>query len=718
LRALSSALLLVSLVSMPHPVGSELCAEEFVTSVEGYAAVISEFYPCALAGDEYFTISCRSDEYACLRNWSVTDGEGGITFIADIWLFPGNPITVSNNATSYWCAYNKLPDLALDSQEIGSLVAINGSFRLADAGDSLTLISSRGEITDQVIYGSTNDSANDWIGPPMPSLRKGEVAKRLESGGYPIDSDAAADWQPFREFRYGYTEFAPQRFEIPAGGITAFTSPDCSLDIVSTAIQSAHDAISVCTYEFSSVPVCEGLLRAMERGVDLRVMVDGAPAGDMHDDEIACLSVLRGAGAEVRTVNGNLSKGIVQHVGALHAKYLVIDSSTSIIMSENFVEDGLPQNRVVGNRGWGVMVQSDSLASHLLQLFDSDSRSSRLDVSDWRLDPRFNGSSEVRQAPSSAGVRALLEPLQSTRPASITAVASPDGSTNHPYLLDYMKASTSLIVEQFQADLFWSSRWSDEKYLNPLIQSLLASESKGVVGKVLLDSAWFNAERNQQVIDCLVGNSTHSSSSFGLLDERSPITLVHNKGVVIDGTISAVTSNNWVSASFSRNRELAIMIESHEVASHFMRAFEYDSLPDETPPFCEVGPDVELILGRSIVIDADECSDDRQILEYSWDIDADGIIDSHDDKLLFRAMVTGDHVVVLKVTDAWGNSATDETHVSVDASTSENRDKSWHIPQYLWLAPVIAAAGVFAVRLVKRRRTERGSRNINHRPRS
>ena len=704
---------------MPHPDGARGGALGFTNTVEATGAVISEFYPCALAGDEYFSISCRGDLYSCMRNWSVTDGEGVIRFTAELWLFPGRSFTVSNNATSFWNAYNELPDLSLDSPGIESLVTITGSFRLADAGDSLTLLSSDEEILDEVAYGSVSESLAGWSGDSIPSLRKGEVAKRLEIDGHPVDSNTAADWQPFREYRYGYTQFGIQKYDVLAGAITAFTSPDCSLDVVASAIDNAQKEVCICAYEFSSRAITERLLCAMDRGVNVRLLVDGAPAGDIHEDEIGCLSVISIAGGDVRTVNGNLSKGIVQHVGALHSKYLVIDSSTSIIMSENVVEDGLPQDRIVGNRGWGVMVRDAGLASYLRGLFESDSRYSRLDVGDWRSDPRFNGSSTLAQVQRTTSDRMLLGPLVSTQRAYVTAVPSPDGSVRRPYLLDFLQAKASVVAEQFQADLYWSSRWTGEEYLNPLIQTLLTSASRGVAERILFDSSWFNVERNERVVDCLNRNSTSDKSSFGLLDDRSPITLLHNKGAVIDGRISAITSNNWVSASFSRNRELAVLVESQEIAAHFMKAFDFDWLPDETPPVCDAGPDLELTLGRSVLLDANACSDDRMILSYSWDFDADGITDSRDDKSLFEGRVPGEHVVVLKVTDSWGNTATDEMHVTVISSSQfEKRNGDSDMPRSLWLVPVSAAVGIFLARLMRKNRACPDSRNINHRPRS
>jgi hypothetical protein len=366
------------------------------------------------------------------------------------------------------------------------------------------------------------------------------------------------------------------------------------------------------------------------------------------------------------------------------------------------------------------MVSDIDLAGYLRGLFDSDARRNRPDVSDWRLDPRFNASSVLPLPSRAAHDQALLAPFLSTEQASVTVVPSPDGSARHPYLLDFMQAVSSVSVEQFQADLYWTSRWTSERHLNPLVASLLDSASRGVETKVLLDSSWFNSGRNMQVVNCLRENVTSGQPMVSrLLDGRSPITLLHNKGTVIDGRISAITSNNWVSASFSRNRELAVVVESQEVASYFLKAFDFDWLPDETPPECDAGPDLELLLGRSVVFDASSCSEDRLIAEYCWDIDADGIVDSRDDRVLFKGTVPGQHVVVLKVTDAWGNSAVDEIRVTVVSPTPVGDENSAIVPpRTLWLLPALIAAGALVARMARRRKRGRDPRNLNHRARS
>jgi len=450
------------------------------------------------------------------------------------------------------------------------------------------------------------------------------------------------------------------------------------------------------------------------------LLVDGAPVGDITENEIASLSVLRRAGAQVLTVNGNLSNKAVQHIGALHAKYIVIDSAVSIVMSENLVEDGLPQDRVFGNRGWGVMVNEVGLAGYLTELFESDSRRNRPDVIDWLSDPRFNESATLPMTSESEHDQMLVAPFVTSERALVTVVTSPDGSVSHPYLLRYMNAVKSLVAEMFQADLYWKSRWTGEDYLNPLVESLLDSAARGVDEKILLDSSWFNIEGNEPVIDHLRDSSSANlSGCYRLIDERSPVTLLHNKGVIVDGTVSAITSNNWVYASFARNRELALIVESQEIASHFEKCFDYDWIPDASPPVCNAGNDLRLQLGRDAVLDASASNDDRLIADYSWDFDADGVVDSRDVEALFESDVPGEHLIVLEVTDAWGNSATDEIRVIVSPASDPNEGTgALGRLSVLWPVPISLAVSTLVIRFLRRRRAGPVPRNLNHRPRS
>src|SRR5512137_739818 len=148
----------------------------------------------------------------------------------------------------------------------------------------------------------------------------------------------------------------------------------------------------------------------------------------MSKDEVSCLSVLSRVGVNVRAIKGNSSLDVVQHVGAVHAKYIVVDSAVTLVMSENLVEQGLPTDCMSGNRGWGLLVRNGGLASFVEAMFDEDSRADRGDSIAWISDPRFNRSAVLPKLPESNHTRNILSSFTLKSSASVTVFPSPDSS--------------------------------------------------------------------------------------------------------------------------------------------------------------------------------------------------------------------------------------------------------------------------------------------------
>jgi hypothetical protein len=662
--AVSSALLFLSIVLAPHHVVASVIAEGEGTSL-GTQLLITEFYPCALSGDEYFVISNACPSRLNLANCSITDGEGTLTFVGDLWMQPSSSLFVSMNSTSFMRAFGRSPDIAADDPSYRLLRT--GTFRLADAGDSLALTSSGGTQIDFVKYGSSAEPSSGWFGGPMSSLRQGEVAKRVHSSTGWQDSDSAGDWTPFREYRYGYTEFEPIQVELGAGDLTAFTSPDCSLDVVLDVLGGSQRTIRLCTYELSSAAICQELLAASARGVDVRVLVDGAPAGGMAPRQVDCLSALTTASIDVATVNGNLSNKVVQHFGPLHSKYAVIDSSRSLILSENFVESGVPEDRLTANRGWGVCIDSTEAGRYLSSLFDSDARSSRPDVIPWRIDARYSSSAVLPDVPISNHTRGALAPKRTTTDARVELVPSPDASELSPFLCPLMSGSKSMVVEQFQIDMYWQGRWSGVPGISPLLDSMVDAMRDGSAVRMIFDSSWFNAEGNGPALRYLSGTSYNSSlkGEFKLMDPRNPISVVHNKGAVFDERKTLVSSNNWGFSSFAKNRELAAIIESEEVGAYFTRAFDMDWTPDTTPPKADAGENLTVHLGQVVELNGSRSADDRAIAHYGWDLDRDGKYEAETPFARFVPDHAGRFEIRLTVEDGWGSKDTDIITVEV-----------------------------------------------------
>ncbi len=677
--------------------------------------LITEFYPCALSDDEYFVLTNAGSERMNLLNWSITDGEGVLRFDEDVWLEPSASFAISSNSTSYSMAYGRSPEL--DADVSAEILVRSGSLRLADSGDSLALVSPIGAEADFVRYGTVSEESPNWSGASVPSIRQGEVCKRIKTSEGWCDSNSASDWEPFRDYRYGYTQLSPLAVDVAAGELVAFVSPDCSLDVVLESIRGAQASLRLCSYELSSASVCTELLRASVNGVSVMVLVDGAPAGGISDEEKVCLSALVDGGVKVSVINGNLTQKIVQHVGPLHCKYAVMDDETSLILSENFVESGLPLDRVLGNRGWGVRIASEPAARYLSSLFDSDSRATRPDVRRWIDDERYRPSAVIPEPQQSNHSYGAMPPLRTTAGATIQLLPSPDSSETRPFLASLMSNANSLLVEQFQVELDWTTRWEQGAYKSPLVESIEQAMRHGSSVRMIFDSSWYNAEGNGPACRYMSGLCANDSlrGEFRMMDPRNPIQVVHNKGVVIDGRDTLVSSNNWGFSSFARNRELAALISSQEVAEYFTKAFDMDWTADDTPPMAEAGPDRTARLGSVVELDASRSWDDRVISHYGWDTDGDGFMESDQRCTTLIPCKVGRLELRLFVEDAWGNEGMDKVTVTVieEGSIVSRTGPFWGFSR---LAAVLSLAGGILIGRRFALRRLRGSGKINQRP--
>jgi len=670
----------------------------------GYAILLCEFYASGTMNDEYVTICSQVDEDIGLAGWSLTDGEGSLVFKEGSVLGGRCQVCISFNSSSYSSAFGQPPDYSVGSSDGVALVQIDGVFRLADDGDSIALINPDGTEVDFVLFGDAKSTSGAWLGPALPAPRKGEVMRRIPSIA---DTDTAVDWQHFREFRYGYTEHRPFRSLVEPGNLTAFVSPDCSLDVVLDMITSARKSIRLCAYELDSSNVFEALIAVLGRGVDLRILMEGSPVGGMSQGEIAALSRLADAGAEVTVLSGNLGDGVVKHVSAMHSKYIVVDCDGLVVLSENFVDDGLPVDRVFGNRGWGIAVRNQGLAQHMSAVFDEDVRPGRPDVVDWRMDERLDNGIEVGDEANSPHTEGVLLPFVSTSPAEVELYLSPDSSITVPFLCELIGASQDICIEQFQTDLLWATRWSDSDSLSPLLGKVIEMLRAGGSCRMLLDSTWFNLDRNGEVADALtaVASVESTDGAFEMMHASSPITVAHNKGILADGAVAVVSSNNWVYASFAKNRELAAVVHSVEVTDYLLRAFEHDWYPDVMAPVIEAPAEVVVSCGDWVTLSTESCSDDRLVVDYSWDIGCDGTADGDGRELRFLVTTPGTTEVMLTVADGWGNEATTVMSVRALAPYVEPRTEAngpWWIGAMA--VPGSAALAYAASRLLQRNR--------------
>jgi len=566
------AALLAALVLAPSslPAGREADAlpprpaPAFFSATDPDHLLLVRVYANAARDDEFVEIGNPRPEPVDMSGWSLTDGEATATFPLDSILPGGGRLLVARNATSYAEDTLMVADFAF---EAGAARRMEGQVpRLADAGDEVLLRDPNGRLVDVYAWGSSSYEGLGWVGRPAERMGRGEIAVR-RSGAYEtwIDRDTAEDWEDLRHERLGQSAFFPTEMTL-RGRTTAVRSPDEGDVPLLRFLSSAESTIEVAVYTFTSERIASVLAAAAERGVQVRVLLDGAPVGGIEDAEHRVVGGLLAAGVEVRWLAGG--PDIVKRYRYLHAKYAVVDARAAWIGSENFGDAGFPEERR-GNRGWSVIAEDEGVASALRIVFEADF--------------------DVRRRDSIAATETMQQrlplppPVAERSSAEVTSVQAgrlvlaPDTALDTDGILGLFGSATHwLSIEAFYLDDVWRGG------PNPFLEAAFAAAHRGVSVRILLDGSWASVEAdagtNDDVMARINGRARNESVSLEarLLEPRGPIERLHNKGAVVDGRAVLVSSMNWALGSATENREVGLIVEDPSLAATFEAAFDAD----------------------------------------------------------------------------------------------------------------------------------------------
>jgi phosphatidylserine/phosphatidylglycerophosphate/cardiolipin synthase-like enzyme len=453
---------------------------------------------------------------------------------------------------------------------------------LSNSGGAVALHDPSGAIADVVCYGNfTEGSIAGWNGSAVEDPGQGIVLRRAWAEGVPKDTDTASDWAQPRIFHIGQSTFGAETFVCNATCIP-FVSPDCSFPTIVETLRAATRSVLLNVYEFTNPWLARELLWLLHRNVSVSVLLDGSPVGGISADEETIATVLASAGASVRFLANDPSRQVFTRYRFDHAKYLVVDATTVVVMSGNWGLTGVPVDPSYGNREWGVAIVNATVASYFTTVFTEDFDPTRCDSVSLAAMNFSNASDSLRFAQNRTGDYFPRFPSPSVQgTVTITPILSPD--TSETLLCAALaSAKTSLYIEQLELALEWKGAES------PLVCILREKAAEGVDVRVLLnENPAYEASASITVADIAA-----ILEGYGIQVRRStvpwsPFATLHNKGAVIDNRTVLVSSINWNANSVQRNREAAVLIDSPAVAGYYAEVFcsDWDMLsPTHLPP--------------------------------------------------------------------------------------------------------------------------------------
>lgn len=628
-RLILSFLLLLSLGAGASPASSTLTTrpevgETLFLPLNARAAainsqesvVITAFVPDGLVRneiDEAIALENTGQNPAHLKGYRLSDGEG-TTVLPNIILAPGELAWCARQASAFqekWgfapaCEYEKDTDAAVPD-------AVGNFPRLSNQGDEIQLLTPTGLLMDAVVYGAGDETTVGWQGGAVPYYRPsnmfppaGQVFYRLfdaaSQKSWP-DTNQTADWaQGNQNPRWGrrvayegwqWREFAASKhftWRTPPSAQLA-VGPDALLEFVEQSLAQARTSIWLEIYELTHPQVVQTLANQAQKGLDVRILLEGAPAGGLSDAERWAAQTISLAGGQVFFMVNDVGTAADRYP-FLHAKFAIIDGQTLLLSTENFKTEALPAvtetGWTSGHRGYVLALQDRQIAAAAMTIFLADSDTTMSDIFPWTATHEQYGAPPAGYQPPPIVPTAdyflqYPDPIPTSDTSEAILFTSPESSLSPGPLLDLIdragRGDTILIQQLYEQPYWGASDSSPSADPNPRLEALLAAARRGAKVRLLLDSffdratnprsnaatkAYVAAIAGQEGLDIEVRRG--SPSGRGIHAKIHLLALGNERWLVISSINGSETSSKL-------NREIGLALQSSQAFAGLQRVF-------------------------------------------------------------------------------------------------------------------------------------------------
>jgi len=552
--------------------------------------------------DEAFSLQNTGKNTLFLGGWQVIDGEGDI-LLPDLMVAPGQRIWCAKEAVAFTQQWGFAPDCEYGTDSDPMIPNATGSApRLANTGDELQLLSPGGEIADAIVYAGGDNSMEGWTGPAVDYYqrstrfaRAGQVFYRLFDPHtlLPLsDNNNETDWaqgnpDPARGRRAAYPgwnlhELSSQVEVIWEDSPTTslLVAPDNTYFAVQDFLAGAEHSIFIESYEFTHPGLVATLEERAQAGVDVRLLLEGAPAGGLSDDTRWAAQQIVEAGGSVQFMVNDVGDAHDRYPYQ-HAKFAIVDSTTLLVSTENFKTGSMPTDtndgETLGRRGYALILSDANLVAQAQTIFDLDNDYNHLDIFPWQADHERYGAPPPDYIPPTF-VDKTGYSVRYPHPTTISDArkaylfTSPETSLSPGPLLDLIaKAGPGdiILTQQLYEHPYWGPTDSDPVAdPNPRLVALIDAARRGATVRILLDEYFDRA--NDARSNTVTKGSVNGLAQTEGLDIKVRVGNPAGAGLHAKLHLIAIDSQRWTmlgsinggEVSNKLNRELAIALES------------------------------------------------------------------------------------------------------------------------------------------------------------
>ncbi len=691
-----------SWASWSHPTPNE--QNKPIPNLPEPGLMISQIFFRGDEDEEFLCLHNQCDFQVNLSGFRIADGRvsysGSIIFPEDAIIQGGESLFVAAKAVVFRNIMGFDPHFEYGNSSgfIPDMIAREKP-SFSSLRDEALLLDGAGNIIDIIIYGESEYVGLGWEGEPAPGAQKGEILKRNQDKGssHYLDTNKSCDWEHIRHYKPGQSDFPFETFTYN-GSMTLFVSPDSSYEVLVNEISGASASIDICLYQFTNWNISERIIERLNANVKVRVLMEGGPADGVEEEQKYILQKIHENGGEVRFMLTNATLGARYRY--VHAKYAVIDSESVIILSENWKYTGIPVNNTCGNRGWGVVIRNASVTAYFSQVFSADWDCVGYDIVFFSpKDKNYGNASsgfELNDWIETGYYDPVFPSMTLEGDFAVSPILSPDTSfLEDEGILGLMNGATeSIYIEQLEFAMNFND--GGRAFENPFLLAVIsAAEERQVDVKILLsqrysylnNTALDNYDTYVYINELARARNITEHLEARLVDyDRLGLSKVHNKGMIVDGKWTLISSINLNRNSVCQNREVGVIIESEDVAQYFTSIFLWDWNEPPCAKAAEIAPQkvYEVVSFADMSFDSDD-----NIIGCFWDF-GDGT-NSTDRDPVHMFTKAGTYNVALTVSDGQFS----DTYfflVVVEESEPEEGD--------YWALPYLALLFLFLVIII------------------
>lgn len=350
--------------------------------------------------------------------------------------------------------------------------------------------------------------------------------------------------------------------------ITCHVGPDSGWKTLKSFLEGTTESLTVAMYEFYAEHIIDTVTRLGEES-DARLNMILQVSGNDEDVE----NTLRDSWENrLEFTRASVSGPNRIFNNSYHTKVAVRDSNSFWLSSGNWSPTSQPlikpgSEQVLyskGNREWHVVIEDEPLATMYEQFIEHDISQAR-EVGAPEAAPIMPDL----LIPESAMVPEAMVVQDHPFEAKTFATSGPGIKVKPLMSPDNYAAEVLNLIERATRSLYLQFsyiRQPSHETFDQIISAIARKMKDNLDVRVLVGS---NQKREHS--DLLIAQRRWKRSMF-----RRQSSKVHNKGILIDGKIAVVGSNNWSSDGTQYNRDSSLVFFSRPITQYFTEVFLFD----------------------------------------------------------------------------------------------------------------------------------------------